>query len=322
MRFLRYTIIFALLITLGIVAVFLGYQELVLFQARNHLMNEITSITKNNAARDYYQYCESLGAQTPDEAGRIVSTQLRFISSTEYVIEALCYLYEFAPYEIRTGSLPLFATKKPGGSGVVLVGEGSWKIELQAIPTEVTAIFEEIDSPKIANILFRTKSIFFEDGRLATALTYEPDSIVPATVCAGYGYTCCDPVQSLGLGDQRPATDCRDDCFASCQQRPMVLSFNAEPNYDRYQRSIQTNSEESILFSFVIGTLLPEQSVVSIDFGDGSNWSGTALETTSSHAYYCGQTQCQYRATIGVLDAYGTESAQTAATEITVIVGQ
>ena len=317
MRFFRYSFIFTVVFVIVLLGIVLSVQEWVLFQANNQLLASVGSVQKTRQGTSYFEYCKNLGTESFDNSP-MYFVQLRFTSSSEYVIEVLCDQYEFAPMQISQQKLPLFATKKPGQSGFIFLEEGTWSIAIQAVPNNLSNFLAKI--PALQSIFFRTKVITVENGRVVASATTAPEIIRPVTNCAGYGFSCCDPVQKLGIGEQRPATDCSDDCYASCQQRPIILSFNGEPGFDRYQRLLQVSQSDEVIFSFVLESLLPEMSHVLLEFGDGTSWTGLGTETTTTHQYACPQSECVYSAVLRVTDPYGTQSAPTAATQIRVVV--
>lgn len=315
MRFFRYTLLFSIIIALIVGIVVIGMQSLVLFQAQNQFLESISVAKKNTTGSENYRYCSDLGTE-PIGDGSIYTTQLRFISDQEYLIEIVCNQFEFKPKTVRTFRLPSYAKKLPGKSGFVFTPDTTWSVTLEAMPPYLESLVEKV--PQLKPILDRTKTFSVENTVITAKPEFKDTSFGPVTNCSGYGYTCCDPVQSIGIGDQRPGSDCSDSCYSSCQQRPMVLSFNAEPNFDRYQRQLIVSAGTPATFTFVINALLPELSKVTLDFGDGNTWNGTALETSASHSYQCNRPSCSFVTTISVVDAYGIEAAQTTTTQIQV----
>ncbi len=317
MRFFRYVVVFTLIFLVVIAGSFLAFQQWVLVRAYNQVVSDVSLLQRTKDLSEYYQYCQDLEAQKTNDSPLFVP-QLRFTSDTEYVLEIVCNQYEFVPKTITRRKLPLFATKKPGQSGLVFAQEGAWMISLQAVPNEVREVAKHW--PVLAPLLLRSRVIMLEDRVLVTTLEKPVATTSPETNCAGYGFSCCDPVQSLGVGEQRPGTDCSQDCYASCQPRPIILSFNGEPGFDRYQRVLQANTINDVIFNFVIDSLLPKLSTATLDFGDGTSWTGLATDTAATHQYPCAQAECSYLAKLMVVDAYGTQSASTAATQIQVII--
>lgn len=317
MRFFRYVIVFTLIFLVVIAGSFLAFQQWVLVRAYNQVIKDVSLLQRTKDVSEYYQYCQDLDAQKTNDSP-LFTSQLRFISDTEYVLEIVCNQYEFVPKTITQRKLPLFATKKPGQSGLVLAKEGAWAINLQAVPSEVREVANFL--PVLEPLLLRSRVVMVEDSVLVTTSATPVATTSPQTNCAGYGFSCCDPVQSLGVGEQRPSNDCSQDCYASCQHRPIVLSFNGEPGFDRYQRVLQANTVNDVIFNFVIDSLLPELSSATLDFGDGTSWTGLATDTAATHQYQCEQAECSYLAKLTVVDAYGTQSAPTAATQIQVII--
>ncbi len=319
MRFFRYSFIFILIFTSIAIGAFLTLQQWVLFQAYNQLLADASTVQRSKHIGEYYEYCTKLGAQRVDDSP-LYTPQLRFISNTEYVLEVVCDQYEFVPKQFGERKLPFFASKKPGQSGLAFTDEGAWSIAIQAVPADLDASFKKITPFK--NLLFRSRTVLVEDGSIVDSLSGSPNVVQPITTCEGYGFTCCDPVRLLGVGDQRPGSDCSDDCYSSCHQRPIILSFNAEPGFDRYQRTLQASQADVISFNFVIDSLLPEESRVTLEFGDGTSWIGIGTETLTTHQYSCNQQVCNYQAILKVVDAYGTESASTTATEMNIAIHQ
>lgn len=317
MRFFRYVLVFTFIFLIVIIGSFLAVQQWVLVRAYNQIISDVSLLQRAKDISEYYQYCDELDAQKTNDSP-LFTSQLRFISDTEYVLEIVCNQYEFVPKTITQRKLPLFATKKPGQSGLVLAKEGAWAINLQAVPSEVREVANIL--PVLEPLLLRSRVVMMEDSVLVTTSVMPVATTSPQTNCAGYGFSCCDPVQTLGVGEQRPGNDCSLDCYASCQPRPIILSFNGEPGFDRYQRVLQANTINEVIFNFVVDSLLPELSQVTLDFGDGTSWIGLATDTAATHQYPCAQAECSYLAKLMVVDAYGTQSTPTAATQIQVII--
>ncbi|MCA9372533.1 hypothetical protein KC921_00370 [Candidatus Woesebacteria bacterium] len=318
MRFFRYAVTFILLFLVGVAAFVIALQQFVLFQAQNQMLAEVSALQKSNNSAENYEYCRNLGTTQLDSTTPLYTTQLRFINDNEYVIEVICDQYEFSPKVSGQKKLPMFARKLPGSSGFVFGTDGVWQISLYAVPKEYESMFASI--PLLHSLLYRTRTLTVEDGRLVTDATAQPDFASPATVCAGYGYQCCDQIQKVGLGTQLPGTDCSETCFQACQQRPIVLSFNADPGFDRYQRLLQASAGDRVVFNFVLDTLLPEASRVTLLFGDGQTWMGDGTAETVEHQYSCNTSECRFNVEVQVVDAYGVQSATTSATKMDVLV--
>lgn len=252
--------------------------------------------------------------KAPDLLGVIDSdtqpvTQLRFISSTEYVAEVLCPGYSFDPNTISQQSLDDYMTKLPGSSGLLL-GTERTGVELAVFQQ----LQKEINTTLGTNFTFiqKNRSVVMEGGSFVTSLPDEDLGVGPIASCQGFGYQCCQSDSQVGVGDPLlGAVGCEQSCYSSCIQRPVVLSMNTNPFFDVKTRTLNIRSGESVDFAYVLDTGASETVQVIMDYGDGMSENSTEKTATLSHVYNCAADACEYQATLIATDAFGTQSAIT-----------
>jgi len=310
MEFLR--LLFKLFVGLSLVCLlsYLGVREYVLLQASQDLEKKVLSLVGSELTQTSYRRCLELGTGFDRGGESLVTPQLRFISDREYVLENLCAGFEFSPIVLGNYTLPMGVVKKPGSSGVVLAS-GAYSLSLLFRPEWL----ESVPLPEF--LLSREKTLFFEDKRVVEKLSQETDNVRPATLCAGYGFECCDQVTAVGQGDSLPATDCSEGCFERCVPKPLVLSFSAK-GYDQYSRSLSISRNGQAEFFFTASA--KPKTVVGLDFGDGQSWQGDLSTQTVNHTYDCSLSICEYIANITLTDPQGLSSYQNQLSSITVTV--
>lgn len=310
---------FLVLLILGI-AIFIGLREYYLFIAKEIIKNDLTKLANTANTPQIFQLCLGQAGALVDSQQEIVKLQLRFINDRDYNLESVCAGFEFSPELIDSGSLPAGVRKKPGSSGLVLAS-GAWQLGLQYLPEKLTSL----PLPKwLLNWLkTRTVFIFVENKRQVDTLTQAPDLETPTTNCVGYGYSCCDQVTQMGLGESRPATDCVDSCFSSCAQRPTILSFSVlGGQFDQYARTLHVKSGEKVDFFYQVADFGVAPINAEIKFGDGKIWQDQSDQDSTSHTYTCDVSECVYQATLTLTDAKSVSSVINPISNLQVVVEQ
>jgi len=314
MRILKF--IFTSLIILGVLGVatfFLG-RELLLFMSLQRLKNSLRLMRRIEMKGEYNVECRSLGSVSTGEEG-LFYLQLRFISDTEYVVEAVCGQFTLNPFEIERNQLLPFVKKEAGNSGVI------WGFEPGGI---------------VLHVLGRSGSVLVQDEQiLSESLEGLEIEAGPVSACAGYGFSCCQEDLTQGKGDQLTGvTDCPKNCYSQCFPRPVVLSFNTQPFFEQNTRTTKIKSGQEVIFMFVISdtkmndfseTALAEESnlltelydlfttlrkairqendgtgqaqlEIVIDFGDGQTEELEELQGNTRHVYTCNRQSCKFNA--------------------------
>jgi hypothetical protein len=143
----------------------------------------------------------------------------------------------------------------------------------------------------------------------------------PATSCAGFGYTCCQPETSIGQGEQITiATDCPRTCHTSCSVRPIILSVTTQPFLDQATRTVTVPRGSEVSIGYVVDQQMLEDVVTTIDYGDGQQQQFLEISGFSSHTYTCPTGNCRYTVEVSATAGNGVVSADTPITKLTVIV--
>lgn len=318
MRILRLIISAFLFFVVIIVAGFFILRELMLLWGTSKIKSSLREMSLSQNRGSFATQCYELGAKAP--AGEsLVTYQLRFISSTEYIVEAVCEGLEFDPILIAQKTLPQFVTKVPGTSGFTLSSEQT-AIELEVFRKEIDDISQKTGFD--LSFLDRKKLLVSQSG----VLIKSSDTTIlsangPITACDGYGYECCDEISHFGVGDKITGlADCKDSCYSSCASRPVVLSFNTSPVMDRANRSVSVRSGNTVEFTFVADSGDSKSMSGVISFGDGDKAQISGLAGQESHTYSCALTRCEYTAKIVLEDNWGIKSADLMTNKVKVIV--
>ncbi len=286
MRTIRFFVTSLLLGLFLALFAFLILREALLYMATQQMkeaVNEMDKISRSGV--EVRQQCAQLGGTG------IRTIQTRFINSTKYQIEAICEFGSNDPIVVQSEVLPLWVKKVPGESGLIWDERGVSGVAFEIFGRESTVVLD-------ANELEVTqgKKEFLGNK--------------PAAMCAGYGYMCCDPVTSIGQGTAlSQAMDCGRDCYVSCQARPVVLRFYADPAPDARTKTISLTRGSAVSYYYTIdpGDQKSIQEVV-IDFGDGQLQQFTEKEGLVTHTYECAMAQCLYTATVVATDNNGNSS--------------
>lgn len=304
-------------------------------------VNQVTASVKElrqiEQKGQYVNECLSKGS-VPVEGEDVLALQLRFVSDTEYVTEVICRQFTFDPITINEVKLSPLVKKLPGESGII------WGDYLSGVHLSVLGRqgFVSVEDREILN-----------GYREVLGLNFETE---PVASCKGYGFTCCQDGFEQGVGDELVGvTDCPKSCFSSCQERPVVLSFNSQPFFDTKTRAVTVGSGQTITFSYVVSdtqvdsfsvsdveksdafsytvyslaeslleknpeTQPVEEALVVVDFGDGKQEVVSELQGTVNHAYTCAQASCTYKVFARARNSLGVESADNLINTIDVVV--
>lgn len=286
--------IFFRIIFFGVLAVagsFLIGRELLLLYTSVSLGNQVNTIklySKNSGP-----YLSACLTEFPDlkTSDGLEGFQLRFIDATHYVVESVCKFHESEPIQIHMGTLPSFATRKVGTSGL---------------------FFDPSNAPSKFGV-----EVLGRETTIAIGSVGEP--VEPATSCAGFGYQCCDSVLQMSSGDDvgTKALDCPGRCFAICKSRPIVLSFRTDPQLSQTRVATLPNSGDlagDVTFTYVVSD--PDGKVAStvLDFGDGQSQTLTDTTGATTHTYACPgtATHCSFTAKLTVTDNENNSSPDVA----------
>lgn len=304
MRILRFLINSLLLLAIiGGAGFFLG-RELILEYSLAKFTGDIQQLRDiEREPNDWYKQCYQIGARSFDASPLIDTLQLRFTDDRNYVLEVVCHNFPRDPLPIAKGFLPFWTKKVAGTSGIIWGHNTHTVVELEFLGRRRVV---QVDDDVINRERDLSKSI----------------KAGPVTSCVGYGYQCCQETAAVGVGIVvGTATDCPKTCYASCQPRPIVLSFTTDPYLDLRTRSLSVTAGGTVTFSYVIDASQPGGVHGKIDFGDGQMADVAQESSYTEHQFSChGATPCQYDVSIGVTNSIGVSSARTPTSTIKVIV--
>ena len=303
MRFLKTLISILLFLVLGVLALFFGGREALLAWGVSSFKSSLTDLQRASRTSYSSQCAEQIQGGPALES----TVQLRFISDTEFVIEAQCDQFTESPILISKGELTSFMTKTAGGPGIVW-GPTRSSVEL-VIFEDLNEQVKELFNLK-TDFILRRKIVGVENS-VATVLPADTElGIGPITSCAGYGFKCCKVEEEVGVGERiTGAPDCDQNCYTTCSGRPIILAFNTNPLYDIQSRTLTMSTGASVEFRYVATGESPEDLRGIIDFGDGQKSSFMAGESGSAvHKYTCMTGNCSYKAQLKVQDSWGIES--------------
>lgn len=297
--------------------IFFLLRELLLYWGVSKIRSSLRELSLASNRGSYSSQCMQLGSRVI-QGETLVTYQIRFISSSEYIVEAVCEGFSFDPITISQHTLPQFVTKMPGSSGFLMSMQQSG-IELEVFAPEISKITQSTGID--VSFLSRRKPIVSENGVLLKDSTLGVVGNGPVTICAGYGYECCNEVSHFGVGDRITGLpDCESSCYSSCATRPVLLSLNTNPLLDQQTRSIEIVSGSPVEFTYVadFGNSTAMNGI--IDFGDGKKMPISGLAGQTSHTYDCFSVRCEYSATITLEDNWGVKSAQLETSKVKIIV--
>jgi len=299
MRIIKSLFISLLLISLVLGAIFLVGREAWLILAVSQVKGAVKALTEaeRNAAIYYYK-CRELGGSEAESFPS--SYQLRFVDRAKYRLEVICQQFPTQPIVLGERQLPLFVRSSVGSSGLLL---------------------ETLESRLNIELFGRKAAIVVRDKKITRESWQAELGQVPTTTCSGFGYSCCQTETSVGVGAAiNAASDCPRTCFATCQSRPIVLSFTSQPFYDSATRSVTIAKGEEMIFSYVLDAGATGLQTGTLNFGDGQSTLVTSEQGTTSHKFNCSQSSCQYSVTLSATDNKDVESAMTGVTRIIVLV--
>lgn len=317
MRILKFLFSFLFLfVVLGMVVFFAGREGL-LFWGVSSVEHSLGDLQKIAASDRYIQECQRRGGQDLVSSDESVRYQLRFLSSTEYVLEAVCSQFSLSPILIDRRTLPQLVSKAVGSSGFIWRDGITNSIEL--------VVFGELEQQLQeyakfdTSFLTRKKAVVVADRTVMVQASTPTAQDGPVTSCQGYGYQCCDAVAQIGTGDQIVGLQgCEQTCYAACVSRPVILSFNSNPFFDVRTRVLSIPSGGIVEFLYVADGGDSETLTANIDFGDGKQAQLEGNQNSTSHTYTCAKAMCTYQAKIRMIDRWGVESTDTAVNTITV----
>ncbi len=306
-------IIFLIITVVG----FFIARESLLFWGSSKIKKSVSTLTISKNRDSFISQCKQLGS-TFVNGEDIVTYRLRFLSSKEYLLEAVCSQFSYDPILIEQVDLPNFVTKVPGTSGFLL-GSRPNGIEIQVFAEEISKISEAIKIDLSG--LLRKQVLIVEDGSISNNGDERFIGGGPVTSCNGYGYECCQDVSQTGVGDKITGlVDCEKSCFASCATRPVVLSFNSNPLFDPKLRSLEITNGATVEYTYVADAGKATTVGGVLDFGDGKKLPISGLAGQSSHTYSCTKPSCEYTVRLVLEDNWGVESAETNISKIKIIV--
>ncbi len=291
MRVLRSFILFFLFIILVSVSGFLIAREVLLAKAASDIRTAIRSMEKVAYTRsEYANECIRKGGISGQS---VSSVELRFMTEKEYRVVAVCEYFRNEPIFVTSYTLPQFVEKIPGEAGLIWDPTGKSGIQLSMWGLEKTIILDGTD--------------FIVHRGLK-----EIDGNRPPAVCQGFGYTCCDGVTEVGVGEAMSAAgDCPESCFLKCESRPVVLRLYSDPPPDLRTKITTISSGTEVSFFYTIDSGQGEQVDVTVDFGDGQKQVVSEAEGIVTHAYQCATAACEYTATVQASDAFARKSVIT-----------
>lgn len=317
MRALQYILISFLVIGFLAVSSFLVAREVLVYWSGKTLERSIGTLRKAQLAGTYSRQCAQKGSTVIDDSQSIVMLQLRFISSTDFVLEGVCQQFSFDPIPIGRGELPPFIEKVPGTSGFIVDDRSSSAVSISVFEDYVDLL---TDSTGIdLSFLRRQEHFAFADGDLIDAdetLAYDQG---PVTTCGGYGFQCCQQASEAGIGERITGlSDCSEQCYAQCIPRPILLSFSTDPLVNPIDRTVKVQSGQQVDFSYLADDARDEHLRATIEFGDGARTEAPHKQGVVTHTYQCPTGSCQYTAHITLYDSWGVASAETSHSKIIV----
>lgn len=318
MRVIKF--LFSSFLVLAVIAggAFLITREVLLQWALSTVRQSLGVLRQDSVhAGAFFLDCQKKGGVVSDTQPLISAFQLRFTSSTEYVLEVVCAQFPSDPILVSSHQLPMFVTKIPGQAGIL------WGNERSGIGLQVWG---------------RSRAILASDREVQ----YETASkqlgglgVGPAAACQGYGFMCCPSDSSVGVGEQiGSATDCPKTCYQSCAYRPVVLSLVTQPFFDPKLRVLSVAEGESVEFSYVLDVIKTKGATGTLDFGDGEQVPLSIPRGQATHTYSCSnsaggsgaamtgssQGRCQFTAQILLQDGAGVEIADTPVRSVRIVV--
>jgi hypothetical protein len=317
MRILKLIFSAVFLFIIITVAGFFVTREALLYWGTAKVKNSLRTLSLSKNRDSFITQCRQLGS-TFIGGEEIVTYQLRFLSSKEFLLEAVCDQFSFDPILIEQVALPQFVSKVPGTSGFIINHQQNG-IEIQVFADEINRI-SEVTRVDLSAFL-KTKALVAEDGIIILDGNNGYVGGGPVTSCNGYGFECCQDISQIGVGSKISGlVDCEKNCYSSCADRPVILSFNSNPLFNPSKRSLSISSGDIVEFTYVADAGKNTSVSGILDFGDGKKLPVTGLAGQSSHTYSCSRSSCEYSAKLSLEDNWGVLSSDTNISKIKVIV--
>lgn len=318
MRILKIILNAFLLFTVIVVVGFFLGREVLLSLGESKIRAALRELTQVQKRGNFEAQCSELGANVIG-GETLVTYQIRFISSSEYLVEAACEGFVYDPITIAQGSLPEFVTKVPGTSGFLLDGMLRNGVELEVFALEIKVLSKATGVD--LSFLSRTKSIVAENGMVIKNASIATTGDGPVTSCPGYGYQCCNEVSHFGVGSKIIGLpDCEQSCYVSCATRPVLLSLNTNPLFDVQTRTLKAQSGVPVEFTYVADFGDADSGTGILNFGDGKKASISGLAGQLSHTYECPSGYCEFTANITLEDNWGVKSAQLETSKVKILI--
>lgn len=280
--------------------VFFGGREIWLLLAGEQIISDAHTLTRPTQWEKYLEGCSSslITGSSP-----FAGFQLRFVDQEKYVLEVDCVAQQ--PVVKESISLLQGVKKTKGSAGFY------YDFQSKEFLGEVQIEF-----------LGRSRVVYV-DGENVKQTWGTTQYIVskPASACQAFGYTCCDAENQQGVGEEISAgvVDCSQNCFSSCLQRPLLLSFQSDPAGDYQERIVRLNGTSAlVIFSFAFDESAAAIDTVTLDYGDGTQQSYEQASSLSPKEYSCLSGKCTFVATIQATDNRGVSSPTTRLSTITV----
>lgn len=325
-RTLRYFFLFNALALIVAICGILVAKVVLLKLASSQVSKATLELERNRFARTVHTHCQALGAfDSGTDQYTVVTQHVRFTSDTEYVQEGVCPGFSLAPIELGTFELPAFTSKVAGSSGIVTGQDAESGIELQVFAREVERVAQFVPptiTAALSDIFVGKKSVVLSNGKIVSGIPVEFLATAgPQSTCSGFGYSCCDVISELGVGQTYArATDCPNNCYSQCDALPVILSFNTSPTLSLRDRSVSIAKNETVTFSYVLDVPDGDQLLGTLDYGDGTSTPVLDAEATVSHMYSCPTTRCTYTAQLTVATVDGKLAPQGSINSATIVV--
>jgi hypothetical protein len=313
----KFLLLFLILFVVG----FFISKEVFLFLGVGAFKNSLTTLNKAHAGGKYTLECQRMGSKAlPGE--KLVTYQLKFLNSHDYVLEAVCNRFDTSPIVFERATLPAMVTKVAGKSGIIWADLYKSGVELAVYQDLAQRVADELHVN--TSFMVKTKSIVVND-RIAEVvrggLMSSELGDGPVTSCQGYGFECCQSTSQMGSGEQIVGLrDCSENCYSKCSPRPTILSFTSNPYFDSQVRSVEVVAGETVEFLFVSDSSSDAPMTATLDFGDGIQTIIEESQGLASHSYECEAVSCQYTAILSLRDGWGAQSAASSLSRIDVVV--
>jgi len=319
MRALQYIIISFIFISFLSLVSFFVAREVLLYWSQKNISKSLTSLHKAQLSGSYSQECLRKGSQIIGDNESVVTLQLRFISSTEYMLEAVCQQFSFDPIVIDRGELPPLVQKVPGTSGFIINEHDPSAITLGVFDEYI----DEFNLMSNMDFSFLRKHILlsYADDELEKGDDTQYYQQGPVTSCTGYGFQCCQTASETGIGERIVGlNDCSDSCYAQCVPRPIVLNFASDPLINPIDRTVTVSTGSQVDFSYLANDAREGDLRAIIEFGDGARTEVPHAQGVVTHTYSCPNGGCRFVAKITLYDSWNVESADTAQSKMTIVV--